>query len=201
MEGINRWWEEIPGERFWLGITGRVGNCEVLAEPLGTRRHAPAPTQALITHVRDGDLVFRYDEANRAIVAWSTTRGRVKRKDLAWCECSDGEEPMHGSPRPLPSWAVRLKTLTPLDRVVQLDEIARIQWDLYPALRALEDRVGGPIYYPFAMVSASDTRLLAGYVFKLPALFVQCFPALARVGASLKSGGGRRSRVRLSDRV
>jgi hypothetical protein len=87
----------------------------------------------------------------------------------------------------MPSWAIRLERSAPLDRVVHCDEIARIQWDLFPALRALEDKVGEPIYYPFAMDSASDTRLLAGYVFKLPVLFVECFPALARVGAHLKS--------------
>ena len=58
---------------------------------------------------------------------------------------------------------------------VPLTEVARVQWELFPALRALEDRSGGPLYYPFELGMKEITRPLSGYVFKLPAVFVQGF--------------------------
>jgi hypothetical protein len=186
MEGINTWWEEMLGERFWLGIARRDGKSEVLAAPCGFVRSAPGWTRPLITHVKDGDAVFHYDEAQRAIVAWSTSRGRARKRRLDWSMSEQGQDPEDAPPRLLPSWTIGLEGSTLLDSVVPLDEIARIQWDLFPALRAFEDKVGEPLYYPFAMGSPSDTHLLPGYVFKLPALFVEQFPALARVAEQVR---------------
>jgi hypothetical protein len=184
MEGINTWWEEMVGERFWLGIARRDGKSEVLAAPYG--RGAPGWTRPQITHVKDGDAVFHYDEARRAIVAWSTSRGRARKRRLDWSRGGQGQHPEDAPPGLLPSWTIGLEGSTPLDNVVPLDEIARIQWDLFPALRAFEDKVGEPLYYPFAMGSPTDTHLLPGYVFKLPALFVEQFPALARVAEQVR---------------
>jgi hypothetical protein len=50
-------------------------------------------------------------------------------------------------------------------------------------LRALEDEVGDPLYYPFEMGNREATRPLPGYVFKLPAVFVRAFPELASAAA------------------
>jgi hypothetical protein len=195
MKGINTWWEEIPGERFWLGIPGRDGNSEVLATPCGAKRNAPCRTNALITHVKDGDAVFHYEEAQRGIVAWSSSRGRVQKRRLIWAQRALGPDSESAAPLLLPSWAIELEEATPLDSVVSLDEIARIQWDLFPALRELEDKVGEPLYYPFTMGSSSETSLLAGYVFKLPALFVECFPALARAAERMSWSAAARARA------
>jgi hypothetical protein len=80
----------------------------------------------------------------------------------------------------VPSWVVDLHPFTPLEAAVALPDIARVQWSLFPELRALEDRVGEPLYYPFEMGSRDATRPLSGYVFKLPAVFIQAFPELER---------------------
>ena len=194
MEGVNNWWEEIPGERFWLGITNRDHKRDVLAMPCGNERHTPRQFHPLITKVRDGDVVFHYDEAGQAIVAWSTSRGRPRKRPLLWSGPPHDRDFKGDQARPLLSWTIELAGSTRLDDVVPLDEIARIQWDLFPALRAFEDEVGGPLYYPFAMDGPSSTRLLAGYVFKLPVLFVECFPAMARVAEQVtRSAAGRMS--------
>jgi hypothetical protein len=185
MKGINTWWKEIPGERFWLGISGHAGGRDVLAAPRGAKRHNPFWSHPLIACVKDGDVVFQYDETRQAIVAWSTSRGRARKKGLFWSRQADGQDPEQSAPRLLPSWEIGLEKPSLLDDVVPLEQIARIQWDLFSALRAFEDKVGQPLYYPFAMGSPSETHLLAGYVFKLPMLFVVCFPALARVAEQM----------------
>jgi hypothetical protein len=195
MEGINTWWDEMPGERFWLGMTGRDGNSAVLAAPCGPGGNTPTWTLPLIKHVKDGDVVFHYDETQQAIVAWSTARGRVQSKRLAWSRRAQGDGHERTAPRLLPSWAIGLEQLTPLNSVVPVGEIARLQWDGFPALRAFEDRVGEPLYYPFAMGSASETHLLAGYVFKLPALFVEWFPSMARVAEQMARSAAAHARA------
>ena len=81
---------------------------------------------------------------------------------------------------------------------ITAEEIARVQWDLFPALRALEDRVGDPIYYPFAMGSPHETHMLPGRFFKLPALFVESFPALSAAASAPHATKSGRSRRRAS---
>jgi hypothetical protein len=94
------------------------------------------------------------------------------------------------------SWVIELERATALDNNVPFDQIARIQSEQFPALRAFEDEVGGPLDYPFAIGDPSETRLLAGHVFKLPALFVEWFPPLARVAAGMKWAAVARARDR-----
>src|SRR5512143_2812654 len=137
MAGIHTWWETVPGERFWLGITGRDDTGEVLATPRGDGRDAPAWRHPLITHVRDGDAVFHFDEARQAIVAWSTSRGRVQTRRLVWRGDTLRPVSPDSGARTRLSWTVALERPTILDSPVRLDEIARVQWELFPALRKL----------------------------------------------------------------
>lgn len=173
-DDINAWWERLPGERYWLDVTQRDERDELLAAPRGQGRTANSWTHRLITHVRDGDIVFRYDPSQRSITGWHHANGRVEKRDLSWPLAS--EHAGNGSAvRRLPSWRIGLREPTWLRTGVSLTEVARVQWDLFPALRDLEDRSGGPLYYPFEMGVRDTTQPLSGYVFKLPAVFVQSF--------------------------
>jgi len=191
VKSINTWWTRIPGERFWLGGIGSDDKGNALAAPRG-------PRHALIMHVKRGDVVFHCDLALRAIVAWSAVRGRVHETRLVWSMPSDGMMQRSTTPRLLDSWVIGLEQATPLDSSVPFDQIARIQSERFPALRAFEDQVG-PLEYPFAMEDPLDTYLLPGHVFKLPALFVDWFPPLARVAAQMN--GSALARARAGGRV
>ena len=186
MEGINAWWEGVADERFWLGVTSRDGEGEVLSAPCDAGRRTSPSTLPLITHVKDGDVVFHFDEAQPGIVGWSIARGPARKERLAWPELAQDPDLEGPALRLLPRWVTVLESTTSLHAAVPLDQIARVQWDMFPALRALEDAVGVPLHYPFAMGSPSHTHLLAGHVFKLPGLFVGWFPALARVAELMR---------------
>ncbi len=200
MDDIHSWWDTLPGERFWLGVTERLGDAEMLATPCGHGRGGCSRESSLLRHVGDGDVVFHYDVARAGIVAWSASQGRVRKQSLAWQR--NGAEP--SASRTVPSWTIGLKRATPLEPIVTLARIARIQSDLFPALQSFEDGVGAPLDYPFAMGSAETTHVLAGRVFKLPALFVAACPELtaaaervswfaveqARVAAGRERAGG-----------
>ncbi len=169
---INLWWKDLPGERFWLGWTRHEGTGEMLAVPYREGRDSRT---SLIHHIDRGDLVFHYDDTQRAIVSWSVARHRVRRASLPWPSAHRSAEPNLPA---LPSWSIPLERAVPLDRVVSLTQVSRVQWDLFPALQEFEDLVGDPIYYPFAMGNPSETHLMPGHVFKLPALFVRNFPPM-----------------------
>lgn len=181
MTCIHEWWKSMAGERFWLGVPGHDERCEVLATSRGPWREDPNPIEPLVTRVNDGDAVFLFDEAREAIVAWSIARGRVRKRNLFWQEGARSPHPDSAEPTLQSSWSIALSRSTPLAAPVTLAEIARVQWDLFPALRALEDDVGEPLYYPFSMGNRHASSLLPGGVFKLPALFVENFDSLAEV--------------------
>ena len=185
MIGVHSWWKAMAGERFWLGVPGRDGERDVLGAPRAPGRGGETSVEPLIAHVRDGDAVLHYDEEQRAIVGWSTARGHARKRDLYWSEGTRSPNANRAEPRILPSWAIGLAGTKTLRHFVPIEDIARVQWDLFPALRAFEDEVGAPLYYPFAMDSRSESRLLPGCVFKLPSLFVGSFAALATVPAQV----------------
>src|SRR5690348_9115846 len=177
MEGIHTWWKTFSAERFWLGLAKGDGDGVWLAVRCG---HRTAPgLHPLIRHVRSGDVVFLFDAERDAIVAWTFARGSVRKRRMVWATPGRGANPQPPWLEAGPSWAVRLEPPRALDGVVSLGLIARLQSELFPALRRLEDVVGEPLHYPFAMGSLHETHLLPGSVFKLPAVFVEACPALA----------------------
>lgn len=174
---INAWWERRPGERYWLDVTERDDRGKLLAAPRGEGKWADSWTRRLITHVKDGDVVFHYDASQRGITACSVAKGGVGEREVDWPLPGRFERSgvtSHG----LPSWAIRLERSTELADAVPLEEIARIQSSLFPSLCALEEEVGDPLYYPFEMGNPHATHPLSGYVFKLPEVFVKGFPEL-----------------------
>jgi hypothetical protein len=143
----------------------------------------------LPAHLPQRDVVFQYDSEAHAIAAWSRARG-ASRHESGW-SWSSGVERNGSSPRG--AWLIKTQGWRPLDTPVAIDEIARVQWDLFPALRALEDEVGDPLYYPFAMGSPEQTHPLPGKVFKLPSVFVEQFGALSDVARETRSAEALRS--------
>ena len=178
VEGINPWWERVPGERYWLDVTNRNDRNELLATPRGVGRDSASWAHCLVTHVKNGDVVFHYDALQESIVAWSIPYGRIEKTDLSWPVAASHAGEDAPSQR-LPSWAIGLGQYTRLGAAVPLREIAQIQWSLFPSLRALEDEAGGPLHYPFEMGNRETTHPLPGYVFKLPSVLVHGSPELA----------------------
>lgn len=179
---VNAWWEQVPGERYWLDVTNRQGWEERLASPRATRGQHDSWEQRLITHVKDGDVVFHYDASEQSIAACAVSQGRIDKRRLSWTRAGAPERGGHAG---RPSWSIGLRHCTRLDEPVSVHEIARVQWDLFPKLRALEDVAGLELHYPFEMGDPRKTRPIPGYVFKLPAVFVQSFPELARAAGSV----------------
>jgi hypothetical protein len=187
MDGIHPWWIGRPGEGYWLEVTDR----EDFGQRLATRRHGPrcmtAWSHRLVLHVGRGDVVFHYLESKRAIVGWSTALGRALKDRLL-----DGAREVFPWRRPeAPTWTVPLSGATRLPHVLPLEDVAARQGNLVDDLMALEAQVGDPLYYPFEIARPNVTRPLPGYLFKLPALFVEAFPQLASAAPILAPASAR----------
>lgn len=179
MSSINEWWKWRSGERFWLELSHEQSLGRNLAAPELDDRYLNAWSYELVSHVKRGDMVFHYHAGAQAIVALSMADGRPNRTEVVLPEPVTGNGGVPGTLRRRPGWTVELDRFAYLPKPVTLDEIGRTQWNLFSSLRALEDQVGDPLYYPFELAVNRVARPLNGYLFKLPELFVEAFPQLA----------------------
>jgi len=182
MNAVHCWWEGLPNERFWLVVSRFENGKDVLEVPDEDRNDVASWVSDLVAYVPPRDVIFHYHPTSQAIVSWAKPRGRAERREPGWSLTG-----MHDRSAARPRWVLKVKDRRPLAPAVTAAEIASIQWELFPALRALEDKVGDPLYYPFAMGSPDETHTLPGRVFKLPALFVERFPVLAAVASETRA--------------
>jgi hypothetical protein len=188
MKTVNCWWENFPQERYWLAGQPLDERRDLLEVPDESRKDVASWVSNLVAYLPPRDVIFHFDRSAHAITSWSRAKSPPQRRELGWSFGGDREASRRAT------WEVKLRDRRMLDAPITVEEIARVQWDLFPALRALEDRVGDPIYYPFALGSPDETHMLPGRFFKLPALFVESFPALsaaASASPAAKSGPAR----------
>ncbi|HET9328370.1 MAG TPA: hypothetical protein VFQ05_16510 [Candidatus Eisenbacteria bacterium] len=171
MNTVNNWWANMPNERFWLVVARPDEMKDVLVIPEESSQDVAAWVNQLPAYIPRRDVVFQYDSESRGIVAWSRARGPGARQE-------PGRSNGHSHRA---SWLVKVHGWRLLHTPVSIDEIAREQYDFFPALRTLEEEVGDPLYYPFAMGSPTETHPLPGKLFKLPAMFVEQFSPLTAV--------------------
>jgi hypothetical protein len=86
MSELNRWWEGLPSERYWMEITDR--------EDLGSDLWAPKFDDGgraywgynLVTEVRYGDVVLHWHKTLQgapAMVGWSLVSGPPEHSEIA----------------------------------------------------------------------------------------------------------------------
>src|SRR5262245_46886327 len=182
MHEVNCWWADRPNERFWLVVARQDEMKDVLVVPEESPNDVASWVSQLPAYLPRRDVVFQYDAERQAITAWSRARGPASRQEAG----RSGDDARRSRSRRA-SWLIKLHGWRLLHTPVAIDEIARIQWGLFPALRALEDKVGDPLYYPFAMGSPMETHPLPGRMFKLPAMFVEHFAPLSEVARETRT--------------
>jgi len=184
MHTVNCWWADRPNERFWLVVARPDEMKDVLVAPEESPNDIASWVSQLPAYMPRRDVVFQYDAEIHAINAWSRARGPASRQESGWS--TSGKAQRHGRSRRA-SWLIKMHGWRLLHTPVTIDEIARVQWNLFPALRTLEDQVGDPLYYPFALGHPTETHPLPGKVFKLPAMFVEQFAPLAAVARETRT--------------
>jgi hypothetical protein len=183
---VNKWWVDDPRQRFWLEITDRID--------IGVDLHCPqrdasgnrTPGYSLIWCVKVDDIVFHYDRNEHAITSWSRAAGQVTEAPTLWLSHRAATRRRLHQERIQPGWWLDLDGPFVLDPPLALAQIRATAPQLRAVLEALRSDHPGSLYFPFSFYRGTEPRPQQPYLNKLPAEFVELFPALA---AAAKPGG------------
>ena len=198
---VNQWWADDPRQRFWLEITDRPD--------IGMDLHCPQrdavghrnPGYSLIWWVQVGDVVFHYDKNEHAITAWSRAAGGVTEAPTVWLSHRGATRRRLQQERAQPGWWLDLDGPFPLDSPVTLAHIRNSAPAIRAVLDALRSGHPGSLYFPFSFYRGTEPRPQQPYLNKLPAQFVELFPALTAAAEQASPGAqSRLSRPRRSAR-
>ncbi|MFJ6023552.1 hypothetical protein ACIQC9_02985 [Brevundimonas sp. NPDC092305] len=168
------WWKDRPEERFWLESTDRADIGADLRAPLADDAGRDNWRYTLFRSARPGDVVFHYDKRKAAVVAASRVSGPSVPAPIVWAARGSYARERGAKPTELPGYKVPLEDYTELGATLPLAVLRAAKSDLEALVAALPP---GAKYFPFEL-SDRPVRPLQGYAFKLPAAFVQAFPAL-----------------------
>jgi hypothetical protein len=171
---VDRWWLELPTERFWLEVSDRGADLGLdLNAPAGDENGDRFWSYDLVDEVADGDVVLHYDRSEHAIVAWSVGVGSAWPDAVVWAARGTSAREKHILPHERPGRRHALRGPFALATQLSLSQIRTRQAQL------VEIR-GKRKYFPFEL-GRRATRPMQGYLFKLPSAFLELFPELNEV--------------------
>lgn len=174
---INRWWQELEGETYWLELTDREDLGVDLRAPLLDEAGKPNWRYTLFQEVQPGDTVFHYQKRSGGIVAVSTVAGVPAEHPIVWGARGSYAREKGTTPHTRPGYRVPIRDFRTLPKMVSARDIEAVKPALRQLSRALADKHGS-IYFPFELSEKRPTRPLQGYAFKLPSAFMSYFPQL-----------------------
>lgn len=173
---INRWWVGGADEVFWLEVSARGADLgiDLNAPATDERGERPHWSYALIDEVAEGEVVVHYDRDAHAIVAWSIAVGSPWADTVVWGARGTSARAQNIQPHERPGRRLSLNGPFLLAQPLSLDRIRKMK----PQLERMRVPSG---YFPFELGRFRPPRPLQGYLFKLPAAFVDLFPELSEV--------------------
>ena len=177
---INEWWAEDPTERYWLEITDREVLGVDLSAPKRDQSGSETWSYSLVSHVRDGDIVFHYWKQagqEKAIVGYSRATGSLESATIRWQPHGTFGR-ASGTLAPRPGWRFPLSNFTDLSTPVTLANLRALEPQLRKAANDLAQAFDGPHYLPFVFSDKRALRTAQGYLTKLPSSFVAAIPGL-----------------------
>lgn len=179
MIAIHRWWSRLTNERYWLEVTDRPDIGANLKAPKSNETGKDFWSYSIIREVHPGDVIFHYDKNLAAITARSVAVGETWKDRIIWA--ARGTYARHAGiePHSREGLYLGLESYSPLKIPVTLDHIRALTNTINPLLDDLEEAVSAPLYYPFERGIKRATRPMQGYLFKLPAFFLELFDNLS----------------------
>jgi len=174
--GIEPWWSDLPGERFWLEASHRTDRGIDLHAPIANKDGKPYWSYELVREVRADDVVFHYDAETMAIVAWSIATGDQWQQDAWWA--ARGTASRERAPVLQPHWFCGLNGPFDLDEPLRRATLIAESATIAAIRNQLPLARGSSPYFPFQL-RGDGLRIAQGYLFKLPAALVAHFPPLA----------------------
>ena len=174
---MSNWWDHLQAERFWCEVTDRNDVGSDLKAPQRNEAGQNYWSYSLIREVSAGDIVFHYSTREKAFVGASVAGGPMEERTITWVPHGTvgrskdmAREPRPGYWRPLYGYQSASKPLY----LTSLEEPAEALW--------LRSWIGahkhvGALRLPF-QIRKDGIRGGQGYLFKIPADFVDRWPPL-----------------------
>lgn len=170
---LDRWWVGDPAERYWLEVSERDDDLGIdLNAPTTNEVGRPFWSYDLLQEVAEGDVVLHYDRGTHVGSAWHDL--------VVWAARGTFARGRNIQPHERPGRRVSLRGPFRLAEELPLSRIRDAQE------RLAGIRQGRP-YFPFEL-GKRDTRPIQGYLFKLPAAFLELFAELDEVPREMSSG-------------
>lgn len=184
---MNRWWDTEADEVYWLEVTDREDLGVDLKAPQVDDSGRPNWRYGLMTEVRPGDLVFHYSKPAEAITAVSRAVGEYWDEPIIWGARGTVARRAGVTPYLRPGWRRSLEGFYVLPDAVTMEAIAADAVSLRTIRAEAAARFGQPIYFPFETGEKRPPRPLQGYLFKLPAAFVEHYGALVSAARAVRT--------------
>jgi hypothetical protein len=181
---MRNWWESSPNERYWCEVTGRSDLVSDLKAPQKDEAGQDYWSYSLIKEVMPGDIVFHYSTGQRAFAGASVAGGPMEDRPIIWTPNGTSgrakgsvRDSRAGYWRPLYGYRSATQPL-PLRA---LEEPGESTW-LRNWIDAHKGR--GPLRLPLQL-RKDGLRAGQGYLFKMPADFVERWQPLREIADAL----------------
>lgn len=174
----HRWWNGLGRERYWLEVTDRPDIGINLKAPTVNKGDKGFWGYSFVAEVNPGDVIFHYDKNVHAIIGRSVATGITWSDVITWGARGKYARAAGIQPYLREGIHLGLEVYSPLRPPVTLGDIRATAAEINKRLDKLEQAVYGPLYYPFERGAKRETRPIQGYLFKLPAFFLEVFPHL-----------------------
>jgi len=175
---LHDWWSSRPGESFWMEVTGRNDLGSDLRAPLTNENDKPFWSYSLLRLVKAGDVILHYQREEGAIVALSRASGTQWTDNILWGARGSSARDAGIQPHTRAGVYVGLEAFRYLADSISLGDIRAQRDRLERAVESLKADAGPPLYFPFEFSRKRDLRPIQGYLFKIPALFIEMFEKL-----------------------
>ena len=187
-----QWWGNDPRECAWLETTDRAQLGVDLAAPQRSDNGRELHGSTLITLPHKGDVIFHYQEAAQAIVAYSIATGVVWDEEIVWAAQGTVAREADLQPRTRPGWRHGLIGPYPLTPSVSLEDLRSHDAEIADARTSLaQQHLGRPLYFPFALSEKRPLRPTKSYLSKFPVALAALFPELRLALEAVAQGEAR----------
>jgi hypothetical protein len=134
---INRWWDGLPGERYWMERTSRRDLGVDLNAPQRDERGRENWRYGLIREIAESDIIVHFHEqpGSRGIVAWSRAVGECWEDDVLWAARGTSARDRNVRPYLRPGWRLGLDGPFWLEEPIDLGQLRARESELRAARR------------------------------------------------------------------
>ena len=178
------WWDGLSDERYWCEVTDRGDMGSDLKAPQTNEAGRDYWSYSLIQQVRPGDLVFHYSTRQKEFVGASVAGGPMEERPIVWAPHGTVGRAKRSEREQRPGHWLPLYAYRPAILPLALSAIAQPPEAAWLTSWVDARKSAHPLRLPFQL-RQDGIRAGQGYLFKMPADFVERWAALRTLAEAL----------------